>query len=235
MFTAQILYQFLLFSGVSSCVVTFSLGLNLAHVTYDSSDYKFLGMCCRFCRCLSLTIHPASPHPRAAHHTGAFCDLPNTKCSSLIKDFKNKSICWAGWWVGNKIKLVFNYLGETQVHILVNTHPCRQDLQVKNQLLWTHVICSTKHWQWPNKFWVASSAFTDVKQIHCFQVCFSLYITFCIPANSFFFMSVPDQFFKLPPRTWLFNTESTLMLFFLFQWPAQVPAPFWYSETPQCL
>lgn len=136
MFTAQILYQFLLFSGVSSCVVTFSLGLNLAHATYDSSDYKFLGMCCRFCRCLSLTIHPACPHPSAAHHTRAFCDLPNTKCSSLIKDFKNKSIFWAGWWVGNKIKLVFNYLGETQVHILVNTHPCGQDLQVKNPLLW---------------------------------------------------------------------------------------------------
>lgn len=153
MFTAQILYQFLLFSGVSSCVVTFSLGLNLARATYDSSGCKSLGMCSRFCRCSSLTTHPTTPEPSATHHMWVFAGgvgrkwqhLPNAKFSCLIRDFKNKSIFWAGWWVENKIKLVFffNDFRETQVHFLVNTHPCSQEFQVRNSLLWNS--CYLQH------------------------------------------------------------------------------------------
>lgn len=34
-----------------------------------------------------------------------------------------------------------------------------------------------------------SSAFTDVKQIHCFQVCLSFYLTSCVPEGNSFFCS----------------------------------------------
>lgn len=43
----------------------------------------------------------------------------------------------------NKIKLVFNDLSETQVHFLVNMHPCTQEFQVKNALLWNS--CYLQH------------------------------------------------------------------------------------------
>lgn len=161
MFTAQILYQFLLFSGVSSCVVTFSLGLNLAHATYDSSGCKSLGMCSRFCRCSSLTTHPTTPEPSATHHLWVFATgvgrkwqhLPNAKFSCLIRDFKNKSILGAGQWVENKIKLVFfffNDFRETQVHFLVNTPLAARNFKLEIRCYGTHVICSTKRWRWPS-------------------------------------------------------------------------------------
>lgn len=151
MFTAQILYQFLLFSGLSSCVVTFSLGLNLAHTTCDSSDCKSLGMCCRFGCCSSLTTHPTTSEPNATHYTGTFAEgvgrkwqhLPNAKCSRLIKDLKNKSVFWAGWWVKNKRKWVFNDFRETRAHSLITVHPCRQEFHVKNSLLWNS--CYLQH------------------------------------------------------------------------------------------
>lgn len=151
MFTVQILYQFLLFSGLSSCVVTFSLGLNLAHATCDSSDCKSLGMCCRCGCCSSPATHPTTSEPSATRYTGAFAEgvgrkwqhLPNARFSCLIKGFKNKSVFWAGWWVKNKRKWVFNDFRETWAQFLVIVHPCSQGFQVKNLLLWNS--CYLQH------------------------------------------------------------------------------------------